>query len=351
MQGNRNSIWLGAVWLAMVAGMPASSAAAPMFSEIYVIGDSLSDTGNTEIVAPGGDIPGTDFTYGDNGRFSNGPVWAEYLGHSLGLGTSLQPSRSGGTNYAHGGAAIDFKTGQEAGLLTQYQRYIEDLGGQGAEADALYAVWGGANDLRDKIGPDSDPVAVIANSIAGYRTILAGLIDSGAEHVLVPNVPNLGRTPEAALAGLQQQATQLSLLWNSFLGAMLGDLEQETGASIYAYDTFALVEGIFASPESFGFTNTSEPCAVLQGNMQVGCDNPDDYIFWDILHPTTAAHGVIGQGAYELLLAQGPVGVPVPAPVWLLLPGLGLLLLGRRQLARRSANAGPEGCKAAMPHG
>lgn len=337
MQGNRKSIRLGAVWLNaawLIAAAFASTAsnAAPIFSDIYVIGDSLSDTGNNEIVAPGGDIPGTDFTYGDNGRFANGPVWAEYLSDNLGLGP-LKPSRAGGNNYAHGGAGIDFRGGPETGLLAQYQHYKEDRGPRGADSDALYIVWGGANELREKIGPESDPVAVIGNSMAAYRGMLSDLIATGADHLLVPNLPNLGRTPEARMAGVAGQVTQLSLLWNSFLDGMLGGLQQETGANIYTYDTFSLLEGVFANAESLGFTNTTDPCSTVRNNVEIPCDNPDEYIFWDILHPTTAVHELIGEGATDLLISQGPVDVPVPSPISLLIPGLGLILL-RRTLAK-----------------
>lgn len=337
MQGKCKSLrlktaGLGAFWLTAAAMLPLPTLAAPMFSDLYVFGDSLSDTGNTEIVAPGGDIPGTIFTYGDNGRFSNGPVWAEYLSADLGLG-AVEPSRGGGQNYAHGGAAIDAATGQNAGLLSQYQSFLGDRGNQGADPNALYAVWAGANDLRDKIGPDSDPVAVIGESMAGYRSVLSGLIERGAEQLLVPNVPNLGRTPEAELLGISEQATQLSLLWNSFLDEMLGGLQQETEATIYAYDTFGVVEQLFADPAAFGFSNTDEPCSVLQGPLEVSCDNPDGYIFWDILHPTSAAHEVIAGGAYQLLANQQSVDVPLPATLWLLMPGLGMLMLRQRRRA------------------
>ena len=66
----------------------ASNNSAPpsAFDELVVFGDSLSDTGNA-------------------GRFSNGPVWVE--GVANGLGLSVRPSESGGTNYAIGGARLD----------------------------------------------------------------------------------------------------------------------------------------------------------------------------------------------------------------------------------------------------
>ena len=68
-------------------------ATAATFSQIYVFGDSLSDTGNS-LKATG--IPPSPPYF--QGRSSNGPVWSEYLADDLGLTPQQQ------TNYAFGGA-------------------------------------------------------------------------------------------------------------------------------------------------------------------------------------------------------------------------------------------------------
>ena len=69
----------------------------------YVFGDSLSDTGNV-FLAAGAGAPPVYF----NGRFSNGPVWHEYLtGDTLALSpflTGIIGDASNGINFAHGGA-------------------------------------------------------------------------------------------------------------------------------------------------------------------------------------------------------------------------------------------------------
>ena len=65
------------------------------YDEIYVFGDSFSDTGNV-FNATKGAIPPSPAYF--NGRFSNGPVWVEYLAPQLGL--TFDPS----TNFAFGGA-------------------------------------------------------------------------------------------------------------------------------------------------------------------------------------------------------------------------------------------------------
>jgi outer membrane lipase/esterase len=97
------------------------------FEQIVVFGDSLSDSGNA-------------------GRFSNGPVWVEYLAERLGL--VLQPSRAGGSNYAVGGARLDPQSGSNS-LRAQADAYLRC---SRASSGALYIVYGGANDVPAAVG-------------------------------------------------------------------------------------------------------------------------------------------------------------------------------------------------------
>lgn len=61
-------------------------ATAASFTQIYVFGDSVSNIGNV-FDSTGGAIPPNQFYF--DGRFSNGPVWVDYLAQDLGL--SLTP--------------------------------------------------------------------------------------------------------------------------------------------------------------------------------------------------------------------------------------------------------------------
>jgi phospholipase/lecithinase/hemolysin len=113
------------IFAAAAVFMNTWAQAIPAFDHIVVLGDSLSDNGNA-------------------GRFSNGPVWVEYLAERLGL----RPSRMGGANFAAGGAVLDPRSG-DTSLRAQATAYLRAPRPRGR---ILYIVYGGGNDLLAAVG-------------------------------------------------------------------------------------------------------------------------------------------------------------------------------------------------------
>ncbi|MHC5725840.1 MAG: SGNH/GDSL hydrolase family protein, partial [Nostoc sp.] len=66
--------------------MLPTKASAASFDQLYVFGDSLSDTGNI-YNATGKTYPQSPPYF--DGRFSDGPIWIDYLGDQLGLKPTL----------------------------------------------------------------------------------------------------------------------------------------------------------------------------------------------------------------------------------------------------------------------
>lgn len=294
--------------------MQGGAAAATSFSALYAFGDSLSDVGNSDNAAMSlyktlGFCDPTHFCppY-DNGRLSNGPVASQYLAGAL-FPSGVTPSNF--RSYAFAGAnSGDSNFGFDPGgtlnlpgMKQEVNNYLEDAKGK-ADPNALYLVWGGANDY---LGGDSATVA--AQNIASYVSTLAG---AGAKHILVPNLADLSLTPFGHNDGTP--ARNFSLTFDSALDADLNQVgQQHPGVDIFRFDTFALLNDVVQHPDKYGFTDTGDPCLTLL----IPCGNPDQQVWWDDFHPTTRAHQVIG-----LAFATA---VPEPEITSMLIAGLAIL--------------------------
>jgi phospholipase/lecithinase/hemolysin len=328
---------LAAMTLALA--LPAAQAAVPSasFSQLLVFGDSLSDTGNTQAVLGTNALIANLAGYGANGRFSNGPVWHEPMATSLGIPPATR-SRSGGSNYAHGGARVDTATGQSEGVITQFNSWLAGPGSQGLSPTTLVAIWAGGNDARDLV-TSGNQAGGVANSISALSGVLTGLVNAGAQTLLVPNLPDLGRIPENLGTANAAAATAVTQIWNTALLGMLVDLTTTTGVAIYHLDVFTTFNSLLDDPAQFGFLNTTGQCRSVTnfGFTETSCANPDTWVFWDAIHPTRAAHAVVGSFAVDLLVNGSPLA-PIPEPATLIQLALGLALLGAWAQRRRSSS-------------
>ncbi|HHH38998.1 MAG TPA: G-D-S-L family lipolytic protein [Sedimenticola sp.] len=333
------------VLFGMVMLIASSVAGAMPFSNLFVLGDSLSDTGNLFLATGASPLfpePMPAAEHYDQGRFSNGPAYVELLAGQLGL--EARPSFAGGTNYAVGGARsryhrFDLQPNGEppAGpdpmffpfsLLGQEQRFQADVG-PNLDPDALYVVWAGSNDLYEVLtlfehdGGDTTRANLrLQEAVTDIASIIGRLVDAGAETLLVPKVPDIGLTPEMVAKGPMAQAiaTGYSQALNELMDGMLADLS----ANIIRFDTFEFLRAAVMDPERYGFDNVTEPCldnffvaGPIDPSRPVStCDDPEQYLFWDIIHPSAATH----------TLLAGAMRRAVPEPDLLFLLGAGLAL-------------------------
>ena len=259
------------------------------------------------------------------GRFSNGEVWVDLLAEKLDL--QLRPFLRGGTNYAFGGAAIGFDRPDLfendvrvliPSLRTQVTTFLIQHLFDKADPTALYIVWGGANDLRDALVTAPDPFAEARQAVEDLAAAIADLAEAQAVSFVVPNMPNLARTPESRMrsSAAMAQATAVSMTFNDALTTALDALEATHPITIIRHDTFTLLEDIIREPDRFGVTNVTETC--LAGDPFSGgtpCPHPETYLFWDSIHPTTTAHARLAELAFAALaLLRVAHGDNSPAP-------------------------------------
>ncbi len=301
---------------------PFTVQAAVDYSAMYVFGDSLSDVGN-DLLATGGALPAPPYV---NGAFTNGPNWVEDLSASLGLG-SVTPSLAGGNDYAFGGATTGYtatlsQPSTVPSLTDQVTDFTSQLGGSKAPSSALYSVWIGSNDLINIISYNiTNPASAVAGAAQTEATDIATLASVGARDFLVPLVGDLGQTPLLTdlVAAASAAGTALALAYDADLKSDLLSLAATPGINLSLVDTFSLIDAAVSNPSAFGFTDVTDPCynGPTTGGGSV-CATPNQYLFWDTLHPSAAAQAIIADAANQAL----------PEPNTLGLLGIGLAGVG-----------------------
>jgi phospholipase/lecithinase/hemolysin len=315
----KTSVFKGAVLISMLAALLMSlpASADPAFSGIVAFGTSLSDPGNdfamrgVAIVPPYDTldpllVPNDPYAKGGH-HVSNGATWIEHLGRSLALAGSVRPafgsSNTNATNYAVKGArAYDNKI--DVNLSKQAAAFLQDRGNV-APSDALYAIEIGANDVRDaayiySTGGDIGPL--FNESLTTVAGTIQTLYAAGARKFLVWRLPNIGLTPASRMLGpdAMMLMAYLTESYNTALDGVAAMLAALPGIEIRRLDAYQILNNIIADPAAYGISVVDSAC-VTPNIAPFECQNPDEYVFWDGIHPTTAVHAIIAHEAAVVL--------------------------------------------------
>ncbi len=269
---------------------------------VYVFGDSLVDVGNAYI-ASSQQVPLSPPYY--QGRFSNGPVWVENL--LTRFSQSLSPSLAGGKDFAFGGAPTGFFLNQPIpaggpppqtpGVLYQVNTFITPV--PAVTANTLFFITAGGNDFL--INLETDPNVPVNN----LTTAVSELYAYGARNIVLTNLPDLGKIPLINTSPASSKI--LSLITNSFNfkleKAMVGLRKTRPDLNIVIVDLNTLINHVIANPARYGLTNVTDAC--VGGTFDqptTPCTNPDQYLFWDIEHPTRVTGQIIANFAYGAIV-------------------------------------------------
>ena len=316
----RKAPFLAAAALLAVASTTTPTSAHGPFSRIVVFGTSLSDSGNAFALRGGTNtppdylvdpflVPSAPYARGGH-HFSNGATWIEQFARSTGLAGSVRPafqaSNGKATNYAVG-AARAREDGINVNLSAQVDAFLQQFAGL-APADGLYAIEMGSNDIRDALvvfagGGNGGPILQAANvSIANSILTLYG---AGAREFIVWRVPNVALTPairtlDQVRPGAGQLATALTQGFNAGLDGVVAQLSGLPGIRIVRLDAYRMLNDLVADPAAFGLTNVMRAC-ITPNVPPFSCDRPDEFLFWDGIHPTEAVHAITAQEAANAL--------------------------------------------------
>lgn len=315
--------------------------------EFVFFGDSLTDNGKLYSLI---NIPHSPPYY--NGRFSNGPTWAEILGQYY------QDKRAIPYNiYAIGGASTFIHESDSLFVFTLDNELLEYYA-QSLMADRskkLYVIWIGANDyLKETLNPDKLPstqeIEQLSTKVIDYiRDAMNSLKGKGAQYFLILNLPDLGKTPHAAEKGLKEILHLMTSLHNQKLIQAVNDFKKANPElRVIFLDINELFDDLLLHPEKYnqkyqtdlhildqacwpgGFslnkrlsrdlhhlewTDKMTPLfnsPALDEAYRVGlmkdsleaCKQPDQFVFWDRTHPTEALHKILSAVSVETLEIQ-----------------------------------------------
>ncbi len=300
---------------ALIAGAVALAVSAPaaaQFSNGYFFGDSLTDAGSYKPVLP----PGT-------GLFTTnpGPIWAQAFAQHYGFTAS--PANQGGNDYAYGGARVTELPGYPAmaptaaavPIATQISQFLAK---GPADPNAIYSVWGGANDLFTQLTllqsgtiTQADVQANLALAATQLAQQVGILHAGGAQYIIVWNLPDIGKTPFGIGSGQSAQITALSSFYNSILTSGLNAVNVPT----IRLNVFGLLNEIIANPAAYGFVNATTPaCGAVSSLVCVSANlvapnAAQTYVFADAVHPTTGGHAILAQYAESVIAAPQQMAV------------------------------------------
>ncbi len=238
-------------------------------NKIVAFGDSLSDNG-----------PADGYGFG---VWTNGNVWLEYLAREMNV--ELEDRALGGAKTSGHESGYDIY-----GLDWQIAQYMAETPTNADLRNTLFSIWIGGNDFLF-MEAGADPSVVVGTAINNIAASIQMLVDAGAKNILILNLPNLGATPlnngnPVTAAGAQY----ISEAFNSYLRqTMCGFTVQYPHVRFYMVDVYELLNFILDDPADFGFSNTT--------GYGDASNNWEGYVFWDGIHPTTAAHKIVAAAA------------------------------------------------------
>lgn len=326
---------------AVIVSAPFSHAQdlSQFFSSYIAFGDSLTDDGK---------FAGTPFEPGlpsFDGRFSNGPTYAEIIAQDF------TASGQFSANFAIGGAtarddnenALPPQFGTFGGQVATLSGVITDPGVRAAIGDnPLFSVLFGGNDVLQNVGlPDDFGVvpgvgALAADAVeANIRAIAA--LDEDFDDFLVLNLPDVSQTPlfqnsAFGVGALAPLAALESAGYNDQLATNIDSLRSD-GINIIEFDLNAFSAAQRVEFAGLGI-DVDTPCSFDLGNP--GPENtcvfspgsPDDtdlsladnFLFIDGVHPNALSQA----GTAAAIQSAVAATVPVPAGLPLLLAGIGV---------------------------
>ncbi|RZA21536.1 MAG: hypothetical protein EOP10_16570 [Proteobacteria bacterium] len=268
-------------------------------TNLIVFGDSLSDPGNLSSNTFHFVLPHEIFY---KGRFSNGPIWADYVRAASGWKVD---------NFAVGGAQTHTAVFPERLVIKSFEEQIEASKStlKDLNPDAtLIAIWIGPNDYlrngseyEDHKEPNVKVLeSGVKRSLSEIRKSILNLRKLGFKKIALGTMPELGginRNPQdQGYTASDKTLFMATRLHNDGIYTIISEFKKNSpDLKIYAYRAYDINKATYENPKAYAFTRLDTPC--FQGSLsgefygpKEFCEDPMGYKFWEYLHPNTRMH-------------------------------------------------------------
>jgi Ca2+-binding RTX toxin-like protein len=276
---------VGALAVASEADMPIN------FRKLFYLGDSITDDGRLpEPFRP-------DPPYED-GRFTNGLVYAQVLTQELGI-----PSN----NFAYGGAKA---------LSSEPQQFLIGLNAQvtefeirnpfGAPSDSAAVIFIGGNDYHDA---DPNDPTIVGRVLESIDDAAGRLARRGVDELILFNLPLSLLTPRGIALPEAERAAEDAMITAHNAGLLqLAATYNSAGVPTTIVDVDRLTREVRSDLETFGLKVFDIPLYTLDQNdrpVPTGImADPDEVAYFDPVHPSAAGHGILAAFAEATLRAD-----------------------------------------------
>ncbi|KAI0703659.1 hypothetical protein C8T65DRAFT_578674 [Cerioporus squamosus] len=285
---------------AVALAAPAAVSGRPKaHSAIIAFGDSFSDNGSGAWALTNHTWPADPHYAG--GRFSNGPVWLEYVAGNL--STPLVDYAVGGATSSN--ALVQGYTGPGSTIPVpsvdeQVADFLESTPSNVLLTNPLFVLEGGANDAFFDLNVTA---AQSFNALMKSKAALASAYPRA--EILLLSYPDLSQIPYDFYVDVE---TKRELRTFSYELAGLCRHAQLRDKDLKHVDLIPLFADFdyYGTPTAYGFAPLGAYGSCLTGaygetaNVTV-CDDADEMVFWDEYHPTTHAHSWIAHIVLETL--------------------------------------------------
>ncbi|CAI9108823.1 OLC1v1008517C3 [Oldenlandia corymbosa var. corymbosa] len=326
---------------------------------LIVFGESLFDPGNNNYINTSTNFQANFPPYGETffkyptGRYTNGRTIPDFIAefanlplippflephhhhhhHHVAYGYNFASSGAGALSETNSGLVIDLH--KQLKYFKKVRNHLKaKLGERESDkvlANAVFLLSIGGNDyLRPSpLFASFPPDQYVSMVIGNITSALQEIYHNGGRKFGILNIWPLGCLPIARAQNVASggdgscdpRANAVTVSHNSLLAATLRQLQwQLKGFQYSLFDVFSVALDAESNPTKYGFKDAKSACCgtgPFRGIPSCGgkrqpkeyelCSDPQDFLFWDFIHPTEASNQISAQAWWN-----GPPNITGP---------------------------------------